>query len=108
MATTGAARAKERELPRSATITIRNHTPRPQGEVEVTPENGRIRFKNLDKKSYRLRFFREHTESSTGIDMLLPASGTLTVLIKRQDSWSYILFHVGIALNGVGGGPIRN
>jgi hypothetical protein len=108
VATTGAARAKEKKLPRSATITIRNQTPKPQGEVEVTPENGRIHFKNLDKKSYRLRFFREKTDFSNGIDILLPASGTLTVLIKGQDEWRYLLFSVGIALNGVGGGPIRN
>lgn len=108
MATTGAARAKEKELPRSATITIHKQAPKPQGEVEVTPENGRIHFKNLDKKSYRLRFYREHTEPSVGIDMLLPAAGTLTVLIKRHDVWSYILFHVGTAFNGTGGGPIRN
>jgi hypothetical protein len=108
VATTGAARAKEKELPRSATIKIHNQAPKPQGEVEVTPENGRIHFKNLDKKSYRLRFLNEKTDSNAGIDMLLPASGTVTVLIKRHDAFRYIVFHVGTALNGVGGGPIRN
>jgi hypothetical protein len=111
VATTGAARAKENELPRSATITVRNGTPKPLGEVEVAPDIGRVHFKNKDKKGYRLRFSRENTEFSTGIDVLLPAKGTVTVMIKRHDVWHYrvcSLFNFGDALNGVGGGPIRN
>jgi hypothetical protein len=108
VATTGTARAKERELPRSATITIHNHVPKPAGEVEVSPDNGRIHFKNTDKKSYRLRFSKEHSEPGSGIDILLPANGTITVLIKREDDWSYTLFHVGDVMNGIGGGIIRN
>jgi len=108
VATPGTARAKERELPRSATITIRKQTPKPQGEVEVTPNNGRIHFKNKDERAYRLRFFKENAEFSHGIDMLLPAKGNLTVLIKAGDEWHFTVFNVGKAMNGIGGGPIRN
>lgn len=108
MAITGAARAKETKLPRSATITIRKRAPKPNGEVEVTPDNGRIIFKNKDEKNYRLRFFRENTEFSTGIDMLLPAEGSLTVLIRPGDEFHYMVFDLGKAMNGVGGGPIKN
>jgi hypothetical protein len=108
VATTGAARAKERELPQSATITIHNYAPKPQGEVEVTPRNGKIHFKNKDKRSYRLRFFRKNTEFSSGIDILLPAEGIVTVLIKEHDEWNYFLSHGGDPMNGTGGGPIKN
>ena len=108
MATPGTARAKEKQLPRSATITIHKQTPKPKGTVEVTPDNGRIHFKNKDKKGYRLRFFRKDAESSTSIDMLLPAKGTLTVLIRQGDEFHYIVFPIERILNGIGGGPIIN
>ena len=108
MATPGTARAKEKQLPRSATITIHKQAPTPKGVVEVTPNSGRVHFKNKDKKSYRLRFFRKDAESSTGIDMLLPAKGTLTVLIRQGDEFHYIVFPLARILNGIGGGPIIN
>lgn len=108
MATPGTARAKEKQLPRSATIIIHNLAPKPKGRVEVTPDNGRIHFKNKDKKSYRLRLFRKDAESSTSIDMLLPAKGTLTVLIRQGDEFFYIVFPNEKVLNGIGGGPIVN
>ncbi len=76
--------------------------------MEVTPNNGRIHFKNKDKKSYRLRFFRENAEFSHGIDMLLPAEGNLTVLIREGDQWHYTVFPLETVLNGIGGGPIVN
>lgn len=108
MATPGTARAKEKQLPRSATITIHKQAPKPKGRVEVTPDNGKIHFKNKDKKGYRLRFFRKDAESSTSIDMLLPAKGTLTVLIRQGDEFYYIVFPNERIMNGIGGGPIVN
>ena len=108
MATPGTARAKEKALPRSATITIRKQHPKPDGKVEVTPDNGRIHFKNKDKTAWRLRFFRKDAESNTSIDMLLPAKGSLTVLIRQGDEFHYIVFPVERILNGIGGGPIIN
>jgi hypothetical protein len=108
VATTGAARAKLTELPRSRTITIHNQMPTPKGVVEVTPDNGRVHFRNKDKKDYRLRFRPEKTEFGSGIDILLPAEGTVTVLIKRHDEWLYTVFVFPEVMNGTGGGPIRN
>ncbi len=110
MATTGAARAREKTLPRSATITIRDQRPRPAGEVEVTPHGGRIHFHNKDQKGYRLRFWKVGTESEDGIDLLLLAKGRLTVVIKKGDEFHFSVVPIvgGDALNGIGGGPIRN
>ena len=108
MATPGTARAKEKPLPRSATITIRKQHPKPDGKVEVTPNNGRIHFKNKDKNAWRLRFSREKSESGNSIDMLLPAEGSLTVLIKHGDEFHYTVFPLETVLNGIGGGPILN
>jgi hypothetical protein len=110
VATTGAARAKEKSLPRSATITIRDQKPRPPGEVEVTPDGGRIHFHNRDQKQYRLRFWKVGTESEDGIDILLPAKGRFTVMIKKGDEFHFSVIPIvgGDALNGIGGGPIRN
>lgn len=108
MDTTGAARAEQKKLPRSATITIHAQAPKPKGVVEVTPNNGRVNFKNLDKKDYRLRFSKEESQFSSGIDFLLPAKGTLTVVIKEHDEWLYKVFVYPELMNGVGGGPIKN
>lgn len=110
MATTGAARAKEKSLPRSATITIRDQKPSPAGEVEVTPDGGRIHFRNKDTKDYRLRFWKVGTVADEGIDMLLPSKGSLTVMIKKKDEFHFGVLHIagGNAANGQGGGPIRN
>jgi hypothetical protein len=110
VATTGAARAKEKTLPRSRTIHIRDQKPKPAGEVEVTPDGGRIHFRNTDAKDYRLRFQRVSTAGDEGIDMLLPANGSLTVLIKKKDEFHFTVLHIAgsNAANGQGGGPIRN
>jgi hypothetical protein len=106
MATTGAAKAKE--LPRSATIKIRERAPHPSGEVEVAPDIGRIHFRNEDKHSYRLRFIKSG-QVNADIDILLPAGETVTVLIRKHDEFRYILIPLrGDTLNGQGGGPIRN
>ncbi len=110
MATTGAAKAKQTTLPRSATITIRDQTPCPEGKVEVAPWKGRVHFANKDKKDYRLRFWRPNTEPLAGIDILLPARGRVTVMIKRNDEFHFGVFHAKgdeVAI-GKGGGPIIN
>jgi hypothetical protein len=108
VATTGAARAKD--LPRSATITIRDQKPHPSGEVEVTPEGGRIHFQNKDEKAYRVRFWKVGTESDDGIDILVPAEARITVMIKKGDEFHFSVMPIpgGNAANGQGGGPIKN
>jgi hypothetical protein len=65
---------------------------------------------NRDKKEYRLRFWKPDTEPLSGIDILLPAKGRATVMIKKGD-----IFHFGVfppkgeaAALGKGGGPIVN
>ena len=110
MATTGAAKAKQVTLARSATITIRDQAPKPDGKVEVAPWTGRVHFANKDKKDYRLRLWKSNTEHLAGIDILLPAKGSVTVMIKRGDEFHYGVFHVkgDEAALGKGGGPIVN
>jgi hypothetical protein len=110
VATTGAARAKETTLPRSATITIRNQAPKPAGKVEVAPWTGKVRFANKDEKGYRLRFWKPDTKPLSGIDILLPAKGSVTVMIKKGDEFHFGVFHVkgDEASSGRGGGPIVN
>ncbi len=110
MATTGAAKAKQDSLPRSATITIRDQTPRPSGKVEVEPWKGRVHFTNEDKKDYRLRFWKSNTEPLAGIDILLPAKGSVTIMIKKGDEFHFGVFHTkgDEASLGKGGGPIIN
>jgi hypothetical protein len=106
--TTGTAKAKQ--LPRSATISIRNQEPNPCGKVEVAPWTGRVHFVNKDKKDYRLRLWKSHTQPLAGIDILLPARASVTVMIKRGDEFHYGVFHVKgeEAALGKGGGPIIN
>jgi len=65
---------------------------------------------NKDKKEYRLRFWKPDTQPLSGIDILLPAKGRATVMIKKGD-----VFHFGVfrskgeaASLGKGGGPIVN
>jgi len=50
------------------------------------------------------------TESEDGIDLLLLAKGRLTVVIKKGDEFHFSVVPIvgGDALNGIGGGPIRN
>ncbi len=110
MSTTGAAKAKETILPRSATITIHDQAPKPNGKVEVAPWTGRVHFANEDKKDYRLRFWKPDTEPLAGIDILLPANSRITVMIKKGDVFHYGVFHPkgDEAALGKGGGPIVN
>ena len=109
MATTGAAKTKEKSLPRSATIKIRNQEPKPRGKVEVAPWTGRVRFLNQDKKDYRLRFYKPDTNPLEGIDILLAARGSVTVLIKQGDEFFYGVLPKDDRVSlGKGGGPIVN
>ena len=110
MATTGAAKAREKALPRSATIKIREQAPNPCGKVEVAPWTGKVHFVNQDKKEYRLRFFKQGTEPLHGIDIMLPPNGTVTVGIKPGDEYHYGVYPSKgeAAAMGKGGGPIIN
>jgi hypothetical protein len=110
MAMSAAKETTESYLPQSATITIRKQEPQPRGELEVTPNAGRIIFDNKDDKEYRLRLWKTETDSAAGLDVLLPANGAFTVLIKQNDVFSYSVMNLGDveALSGNGGGPIRN
>jgi hypothetical protein len=110
VASTAARRAKQTALPRSATITIREQHPSPSDEVEVTPDGGRVHFENKDKKEYRLRLWKPKTEPNAGIDILLPAGGRVTVVIKEKDVFEYSVMSIagGEAMSGNGGGPIKN
>jgi hypothetical protein len=106
---TGATRGESARLPKSQTITICDQQPSPRGEVEVTPDGGRIHFENKDQKEYCLRFRKTKTDSDAGIDVLLPANGLVTILIKRDDEFEYSVLSVGgIAETGGGGGTIKN
>jgi hypothetical protein len=110
VAMTGAAKAKQTALPRTATITIRDHEPSPAGMVEVAPDVGKVQFENKDKREYRLRLWKPKTDPNAGIDILLPAGGCLTVVIKKRDEFFYSVIGIagGDASAGLGGGPIRN
>lgn len=109
MANTGTEEAKETTLPRSATIIVRDHEPNPYGRVEVAPWIGSVNFVNEDKTDYRLRFWRADAEPFTGIDILIPAGGRVTVLIKKNDEFFYGVIDVGDRVaTGRGPGPIVN
>ena len=110
MAVSAAKETTESCLPQSATIIIKNQKPHPSGQLEVTPDGGRIIFENKDEKEYRLRLWKTETDSAAGLDVLLPANGAFTVLIKQNDVFSYSVMNLGDveALSGNGGGPIKN
>jgi len=110
MAMSAAKETTESSLPKSATITIKNQYPEPCGELEVTPDGGRIIFENKDEQEYRVRFWKPKTDSAAGLDILLPAQGTFTVVIKKNDEFEYSVMDLGDeqALSGNGGGPIKN
>jgi hypothetical protein len=96
-------------LPESATITIRDGKPHPDDAVEVTPKGGRIHFENRDDREYRLRLYKPNTKALEGIDILLPAKGTVTVVIKKLDIFMYAVVDLIDELaSGRGGGPIQN
>jgi hypothetical protein len=94
VATSAVARAKESSLPKSKTVTIHNQCPNPYGEVEVTPHAGLVHFKNKDHQSYRLRFWKVDTDSDSGIDILLPANGRTSVVIRKGDAFFYAVLRL--------------
>ena len=110
MPMSAAERAKQSALPKAASVIIQDHQPIPCGEVEVTPDGGRIIFLNEDNCDYRLRLFKPQTDAAAGIDVLLPAGGRTTVLIKENDEFMYQLMNLEgtVAMSGAGGGPIKN
>ena len=111
MNTTGAAEAKQATLPLYATITILNQKPDRDGEVEVTPNGGRVHFQNEDNEAYRLRLWKPGTESREGIDILLPAGGRVSVMISKDEEFQYSIVDFDDAdkiKTGGGGGGIKN
>jgi hypothetical protein len=104
-------------LPQFAIISIRNQTPDPRGKVEVTPNAGRIVFQNNDPIEYRIRFFppglydnQGQDPNKGGIDLLVPASGSLSLIIKKDEAFSYSIMNLQSenAMTGKGGGPGTN
>jgi hypothetical protein len=109
MAMSAAERAKYSALPKAASVIIQDREPVFDGEVEVTPDGGRIIFLNEDSRDYRLRLFKPNTEPATGIDLLLPANGRTTVLIKEDDEFMYQLMNLDGSEQMPGArGPIKN
>jgi hypothetical protein len=116
MAESAAAPKEDRALPKSATIAIRDQEAKPNGEVEVEPNVGRIQFVNHDDTDYRLRFWKQDTPAMNGIDVVLVAGGTLTIAIKTNDSFYFaVLNDAGLTKDGFetdieqfANGPIRN
>jgi hypothetical protein len=95
-------------LPKSATITISHGKPVPSDEVEVTPDAGRIHFKSKDKADHRLRLWRKGTNPNKGIDILLPAGGRTTVIIRRYDEFNYDVLSIKNLIINATYGPIKN
>jgi hypothetical protein len=99
---------KGTSLPKSATITISHGKPDRPKTVEVTPKAGRIHIKNKDKADHRLRFWKKGTNPNKGIDILLPAGKTTTILIKRKDEFNYGVLSINNARVKAMYGPIKN
>jgi hypothetical protein len=113
MASTAVAKAKVKSLPKSAIIKIKDQKPTPPGEVEVMPDVGRVHFKNEDGKEYRIRLWRvgpdSNSDSNIGIELVLPPNGTISIVIRKDDEFNYLVMSkAGIAETGHGGGPIKN
>jgi hypothetical protein len=108
MPKTGSTGTKQNNLPKSATITISAKNPNPPGKVEVTPNAGRVHFKNKDKADYRLRLWRPNTDPNAGIDILLPAGEPITIVIKKDDEFLYDTLNISNKLVTSEYGPIKN
>ena len=108
MPTKKSAGKKRTRLPKSAIITISRGKPVPPDKVEVTPKGGRIHFKNKDKSDHRLRFWRKGTNPNRGIDILLPAGGRTTVVIRLKDEFNYGVLTIQNARVRAMYGPIKN
>jgi hypothetical protein len=99
---------KRTGLPKSATITISRGKPTPPDKVEVTPEAGRIHFKNKDKADHRLRLWKPGTDPNAGIDILLPAGARITIVIKKNDEFNYDVLNIKNLIVNATYGPIKN
>ena len=108
MSTKESAGRKKTGLPKSATITISHGKPVPPDKAEVTPEAGRVHFKNLDKSDHRLRLWRKGTNPKRGIDILLPAGGRTTVVIRLNDAFNYDVMSIKNLIINATYGPIKN
>ena len=108
MATTGTTEAKEATLPHWATITISQREPNPPGTVEVSPQAGRVLFQNQDPVEYRIRLWKLGTDPNAGIDILLPATGHVIVVIKQNDEFSYSVMDISSLDRTSTNGPIKN
>jgi hypothetical protein len=114
MATTAATEAKATAtvLPLFRRIIITDQTPSPADRVEVNPNAGRIVFENKDPLEYRIRLYKPDTDPDAGggIDLLLPANGFLSVIIRPNDEFMYSVMATSsvLASTGKGGGPITN
>ena len=109
MSMSAAKDAKTEGLPKSATITVEAGHPCPEGWVEVSPDNGQVIFENKDSVDYRLRFWKPGSEPKSGIDILLPAGGNTTVLIKLYDEFLYgLLNRTGDIVAAGGPNGVRN
>jgi hypothetical protein len=109
MASSAVAKAKVKNLPKSATIKITDQTAVPPGEVEVMPDVGRVHFRNEDSKEYKIRLWRPGTEPQFGIELVLAPNGTITIVIRKDDEFNYsIMSKTGNMEDGHGGGPIKN
>jgi hypothetical protein len=68
-----------------------------------------VHFENQDDKEYRLRLWKRDTKPFAGIDILLPARGRVTIVIKRDDEFLFAIVDIIDEVSvGQGGGPIRN
>jgi hypothetical protein len=104
-----AERAQYSALPRAASVIIEGQQAIPEGEVDVTPDGGRVIFLNEDNFDYRLRLFKPETEPTEGIDVLVPAKGRMTVLIKENDAFMYKILNLDGSEVMIGArGPIKN
>ena len=95
------------------TIKIIDGYPQPSGRLEVTPDAGRIVFQNNDPLEYRIRLYKPDTDpdSAGAIDLLLPANGFLSVIIRKNDAFMYSVMPTNsenAAMTGKGGGPVTN
>jgi hypothetical protein len=109
MAMSAAERAQYSALPRAASVIIEGQQAIPEGEVDVTPDGGRVIFLNEDNFDYRLRLFKPETEPTEGIDVLVPAKGRMTVLIKENDAFMYKILNLDGSEVMIGArGPIKN
>jgi|KBSSwiStaDraftv2_1062776.scaffolds.fasta_scaffold563774_1 hypothetical protein len=109
MSMSAAKDAKTEGLPKSATITVEAGHPCPEGWVEVSPDNGQVIFENKDSVDYRLRFWKPGSEPKSGIDILLSARGSTTILIKLNDEFLYeLLDRIGDRVAAGGPNGVRN